>query len=412
MEEYFNFENVPDFFTDEIVEKYSNNELIDSIKSNNELYNSILSNVNKQLSENIVSEIFPKMQYKLPILYENKSINARIQLGTPDSYSLLKDTPFENHVKYYTYLSDSPVEILDKYVEQNIQDNVNYFGHFKYKLIDHTIFSIKIRIYKKEFNYLYKILNDDITNLSYFYYEFLKIKDDIYVNYLRKFFFPRIHLANEKNRKNIVFNNSNFLKRVQDEISKMVSKEIYELFCKFNIYISGSFILKMLSDKDNNIECSDLDCYIKADKYQLILSYLSNEGIYYIVQNPNSYHMKNIKNILEISTRNHETNIYTKIQFIFVEENPYHFIRRNYDFDSCMNTFNLCNHKLNIGHHNPQRIDVMRISELYMAKIFIQKDNYSNYRAAKTIERCAKYIRRGFFIENIDDFLYRLESSM
>jgi hypothetical protein len=41
-----------------------------------------------------------------------------------------------------------------------------------------------------------------------------------------------------------------------------------------------------------------------------------------------------------------------------------------------------------------------------------EKDNYSVYRAAKTIERLVKYIERGFRITNIDYFLNQIEVNM
>ena len=39
-----------------------------------------------------------------------------------------------------------------------------------------------------------------------------------------------------------------------------------------------------------------------------------------------------------------------------------------------------------------------------MNKCFINKDNYSLYRIAKTAERIIKYIKRGFNITNFDTF--------
>ncbi len=52
-----------------------------------------------------------------------------------------------------------------------------------------------------------------------------------------------------------------------------------------------------------------------------------------------------------------------------------------------------------------------RIDQAYMDKIskYDMGDNYSVYRAAKTMDRISKYIARGFTITNLDAFFTCLE---
>ena len=58
----------------------------------------------------------------------------KIKLGSVDSYLLLKSSPFESHVKYYTYLSDIPNEFYESIIDEesiNKIINVNIVGTMK-----------------------------------------------------------------------------------------------------------------------------------------------------------------------------------------------------------------------------------------------------------------------------------------
>ncbi len=45
------------------------------------------------------------------------------------------------------------------------------------------------------------------------------------------------------------------------------------------------------------------------------------------------------------------------------------------------------------------------VTQQYMKKTFVVKDDYSTYRAVKTLERIIKYEFRGFDVTNKNDFL-------
>jgi hypothetical protein len=114
--------------------------------------------------------------------------------------------------------------------------------------------------------------------------------------------------------------------------------------------------------------------------------------------------MTNIDEIINISQKNG-----IKLQFIFVKVDPFEFIKDNFDFDFCKVCFRpetetfVCNQQ---GSGIVGKID-----QAYMDKIskYNMGDNYSVYRAAKTMDRIAKYIERGFTITNLAEFFDCLE---
>ena len=116
--EYFNAKNkIDNYFSEDIVQKYGNPEKVETITSNPELYKSILDKLDKDILKQNNNNYYPKFQYKIPTLYSEKGY--KIKLGSVDSYLLLKSSPFESHVKYYTYLSDIPNEFYESIIDEN-----------------------------------------------------------------------------------------------------------------------------------------------------------------------------------------------------------------------------------------------------------------------------------------------------
>ena len=116
-----------------------------------------------------------------------------------------------------------------------------------------------------------------------------------------------------------------------------------------------------------------------------------------------TYNMTNIDEIINIEQKNG-----IKLQFIFVKVDPFEFIKDNFDFDFCKVCFRPEENRFD-GNSACGREG--RIDQAYMDKIskYDMGDNYSVYRAAKTMDRISKYIARGFTITNLDAFFTCLE---
>lgn len=181
---------------------------------------------------------------------------------------------------------------------------------------------------------------------------------------------------------------------------------LFELLKLFNGIISGSILLEILMFSDKNkIRSNDIDIYFSNSFFKQVFNFLSNYQIYYESNDKkeNSYHMKGVQQIITI---NNGLFCDKSVQLIFVEqEDPCQFIFDNFDFDSCMNCYSFKDNTLISRHPSVFQLNQMTISDKYIHKIFVEKDNYSIYRAAKTIDRSIKYIQRGFKITNLDIFL-------
>jgi len=407
--EYFNTKNkiTKNYFTYDIVEKYGNQEKVNSIKENSELYQSIFDKLDKNILKEKKNNYYPKFQYKIPTLYREKGY--KIKLGSVDSYLLLKSSPFENHVKYYTYLSDIPDEFYESIIDENLIDNYSnsYCWHNEKK----SVYTIKKHIFLNHHDWLYNYFQNDSWELADKYYQFLKIKDKSYIKYLRQYYFPRLIEENQENCNQLVFNNDNINERLKNMVETNIDDSYLKIIKKYGMVISGGSILNQLVSPSQT-KINDFDIYVRNDYLKLITMELNKCSNYYIDKRKDKiqvgYHNNSITNMIDIRD-SHRTDL----QFMFIDEkNPDIFIRKNFDFDSCMNCYNYSLNKINIYHPNPIQMNKMTISPLYMAKIFDLKDNYSNYRAAKTIERCHKYIQRGFTIENLNEFLHKMEKNV
>ena len=112
--------------------------------------------------------------------------------------------------------------------------------------------------------------------------------------------------------------------------------------------------------------------------------------------------MTGIDEIINIEQKNG-----IKLQFIFVKVDPFEFIKDNFDFDFCKVCF-----RPDENRFEGNAIAIAgRIDQAYMDKIskYDMGDNYSVYRAAKTMDRISKYIARGFMITNLEEFFNCLE---
>jgi hypothetical protein len=402
----YKIDNCNDFFKKNpiIVKKYGNYHKVNNIIYNNELYRNILNDFGKKLTKIKTNNYYPKFQYKIPVLY--KENGYKIQLGSVDSYLLLKSSPFVDIVKNYTYLTDSPQEILDKNYELNM-NNMNYSQR--------NLYHIKKNIYLKNYDKLFNELNKNPIIISETYYDFLKIRDKEFVKYLRKYYFPRLIEENMDISNKLIFNINNIENRIKDTLNTIFCESPFflKLFHKYEMEISGSFVLNHL------IHYSDNQKYFKYDDLDIYVNNKFIDGVKYEINNYYGYkYIKNHKNKIQVGYHNQSIkqmiNLYdysTHIQLMFVDDKPFNFIRKNFDFDSCMNSYNLTYNQIKIHHKNPLQIHKMNISQLYQSKIFDLKDSYSNYRAAKTLQRCHKYIKRGFIIENLNEFLFKLENS-
>jgi hypothetical protein len=407
--DFFNSrKKIDNYFSEDIIQKYGNPEKVETITSNPELYKSILDKLDKDILKQNNNNYYPKFQYKIPTLYSEKGY--KIKLGSVDSYLLLKSSPFESHVKYYTYLSDIPNELYESIIDENSIDNCGS-SNFCWYNEKSSVYYIKKHIVLNHNDLVYNYFQKDSWELADKYYQFLKIKDRTYIKYLRKYYFPRLIEENRENSNELVFNNDNIMNRIDNMLKTNIDDYYLNLIKKYDAVISGGNILNTLVSPSQT-EINDFDIYV-SDKYlKLFIMDVNKHERYNIDKRKDKiqigYHNNSITNMIEIRD-SHKT----ELQFMFVnEDNQNLFIRKNFDFDSCMNCYNHSLKKLDIYHPNPIQMNKMTISPLYMAKIFDVKDNYSNYRAAKTIERCHKYIKRGFTIENLNEFLIKMEKNI
>ncbi len=354
------------------------------------------------------------IKYKSPIVYTL----PKIKLGSKESIDLLLNTNQmnEDFLLNYLYCSDD-VENLIKF--ENLYASIDYYMSEKFK--NRYIHAyVKRLILQKKYDLLYdKIINNkkigfgiriDLTHLFYIFY---KHKDNTFVKYLREFFYQKyIDLNKESFDKTIIdINLNNSTEKLKTFLNNNEQiKHLFEFVFEKDGLVSGSFAVKNFTNM-NNWNSEDIDIYFPERNLKELETYLNSHysGKYYSSLNKTSngntkYNMQGIVKMIEIHNNPH-------IQFIIVEDDPWEFIKNQFDFDICM-----CGIKDNeflYFHPNLNNFNEARISDMYIRKMVGDlKDNYSVYRAAKTLERSIKYMKRGFHIVNLDHFLHEIEMNM
>ncbi len=354
------------------------------------------------------------IKYKSPVVYTL----PKIKLGSDESLKLLMGTNEfnEDFLMNYFYCSND-IENLIKF--ENMYSCVDY--HMSELLKKRYIHAyVKRLILQKKYELLYdKIVNNKKIgfniniDLSQLFYIFYKHKDGIFVKYLREYFYNRYIELNHKDFDQTIIdiNLSNSKQKFEEYKEKNKNlKELFDYVFEKGGLISGSFALKLFSNAEK-WESNDLDIYLPSTDYQVIYDYLrENDYVNYFSGNPKNntnfnkkYNMRGITQILDKYVHNGPS-----LQFIFVEVDPWEFIKNQFDFDICM--CGIKNDEFLYHHPNLNSFNDTTISDIYIRKMVgDEKDNYSVYRAAKTIERSLKYMKRGFRITNLDHFLHEIE---
>ncbi len=357
------------------------------------------------------------LKYKAPVVFTL----PKIKLGSEESLKLLMGTNGlnEDFLLNYLYCSND-IENLIKF--ENLYACVD--RHMSEILKNRYIHAyVKKLILQRKYDLLYdKLVNKKKIgfniqiDLSQVFYIFYKHKDNIFVKYLREYFYSRyIQLNHESFDKTIIDINLSQSKEKLDtylEKNKDI-KDLFDYVFEKNGVVSGSFALKLFSNMEN-WNSNDIDFYIPSKDYEEIFKYLKDNDYISTFSNNNltkmngntKYNMRGITKILDKYNSDGPS-----FQFIFVEDDAWEFIKNQFDFDICM-----CAIKKDefLYHHtNLNKFNETNISDMYIRKMVgDQKDNYSVYRAAKTIERSLKYMKRGFTITNLDHFLYEIEMNL
>jgi hypothetical protein len=235
---------------------------------------------------------------------------------------------------------------------------------------------------------------------------------------------------------------------ITEDMASIIDINIYKLILKCRGIISGSYALKHLIGA--KWTCDDIDIYLPAYdcvpgpyecyKYSAFVdevsksvgntacAYPCDTGSESRREGAHTYNMYGIDKIVNISQKNG-----IKLQFIFVKVDPFEFIKDNFDFDFCkvcfrpeVNRFECSAAPSASAIVPPASASAIvppatasaiavtiagKIDQAYMDKIskYNMGDNYSIYRAAKTMDRISKYIARGFTITNLNEFFDCLE---
>lgn len=280
--------------------------------------------------------------------------------------------------KIYNYYDDNN-KIINEF-----QYNPKFINNYKYDLEIKPYYIIKEHIKNNT-------LDNSIINkykISNIVYEFIKYHSNLFNDYLKNIYYPKI-INENKNKFTNIINKDN----IYNHINEKLGDTFIDLLKKTNSVISGSFVLSFVF---NRFKYDDIDIYIPYKCEYDFIRYLKPYIKKYKSQRMEtfSYNMNNIRRIYTIILKND-----IKIQLILLyEKDPIDFIDENFDFDFC---------KIVFDGHNIKYLNKINntITDAYMSKCFDNTDRYSIYRIAKTLERIDKYIKRGFTINNINEFI-------
>ena len=328
--------------------------------------------------------------------------------------------------------------------------------HPEHKQLIHCI--VKELILLQKYDELFTIINEKKTVLQWLYYKptnkfyqdravsiselfyiFLKHQDKTFLHYMEEEYFPlqlclrslqlRLRSPGEQEQEQEQeqaqgqVHMEKAIHDINEDMASIIDINLYKLILKYQGIISGSYALKHLIGA--KWHCDDIDIYLPAYdcvpepyacyKYTAFVNeviksvgnikhaYPCDTGSDSRREGAPTYNMTNIDEIINIEQKNG-----IKLQFIFVKVDPFEFIKDNFDFDFCKVCFRP---ETETFESNSACGREGRIEQTYMDKIgnYDMGDNYSVYRAAKTMDRISKYIDRGFTITNLDKFFQCLE---
>ena len=408
----------------------------------------------------------PKFHYKskAPTIY----LLPKIKMGSEESFRLLynpeKDLLSGNNqfVASRAYLSDTTTHLkmyADYYGQTYTCLPGNSWGkpdkpiqpipyakkrkfHPEHKQLIHCI--VKELILLQKYDELFALINEKKTVLHWLYYKptnkfyenrsvsiselfyiFLKHQDKTFLYFMQEEYFPRqlslqlrLRSPGEQEQEHM----EKAIHDINEDMASIIDINLYKLILKYRGIISGSYALKHFIGA--KWHCDDIDVYLPAYdcvpgpyecyKYTAFVNeviksvgntkhaYPCDTGSGSRREGAATYNMTGIDEIINIEQKNG-----IKLQFIFVKVDPFEFIKDNFDFNFCK----VCFRPETETFESNASATAGRIDQAYMDKIskYDMGDNYSVYRAAKTMDRIAKYIERGFIITNLAEFFDCLE---
>jgi len=380
----------------------------------------------------ICHEIGYHNKFKAPAIYLADSIN----IGSNEYYNLLLNTSENNNVHIANNISYN--FYTHKTVGKNISDYKDIFHSMnldtnkklsiEQKIKTFYIINKYLANYDKEdkqveesINGLNKYLlnnqkinNESISNIAYSY---LYYKDTTFFRYLNDHYYDYLDtvLPKKEQRRELKIDIAiNNIKTYLTNLGFNTNKFL-DLIKSHEGIISGSFLLaKRETDFD------DIDIYLKTnkdkfnpidkifknsknindsglftDKVKINMRINNKKSTYF--DNKNDNYNRVISLGLEINGNKF------KLQFILVNEDPFDFINRSFDFNFCKIAFDgetiKSNYFTEVNNYNGY------ISEDYIKSCLDVDSSMAKYRICKTLERIEKYMKRGYKINNYKEFL-------
>ena len=367
------------------------------------------------------------IKYKSPALYLYDYVNV----GSKEFIDMLYNTSPGNNSIIISYIMKYYNEEKYKNMFNNIDIDLNSdIIDFKIKVFGK--YNKMLKNYNKDNkeneedinqlnDYLYKMDKDTTyNNISNICYSYLYYENDTFFRYLKDYYYDFLNNILPK-KQPIILNPDKAISNIKEyltHICKFNTDKFLDLIKKYEGVISGSFLLSKNNIDIDNKNFDDIDIYIKKEKgirheiediFKNTLSlndsglFTTNIFIYERIKTKKSvYFSDNLDySVLSVKIKNSFCDF--KLQFIFVDENPYDFINKSFDFDFCKIIFDgdkiLSNHFNEITNYNGN------ISDEYIKSCLDIKSSMSKYRICKTLERIDKYIRRGYTINNYKYFL-------
>ncbi len=403
--DFKNISNSNSIITDYYKAKSPSIYLVDSASKGTEKYANWLLNTNYANN----AELLKSCQDLSNIQYYSNNMNIDIN-DVLFNKDIEYDCVFDTKQKKYLFVK----AIFDNDFENDL---TNPLINKNYDLLDEsyydTIFETK---YKNKF-YEKKLKSLKISDTAD---AFIVYKNNKFFKYLRNTYFPELtnHLKSKHLNLSvdIDFNNAKNLLEDYLKNSNIDYERLFTLLKEGNAIISGSLILSKLLN--NKFKSNDIDIYINnlnPLRIHPIMDFFKigaktkNKSDSNIKIRINSigehtpYSMNPVDKIVNLTVYSKKNKIITEIQLIFINEEPFNFINKNFDFDFCKVAFDgdkfISNHWINVTNSSGS------ISEQYLDTCWNLKTRMSKYRIAKTIERVDKYMKRGFEIINYNSLL-------